>query len=243
MKTDRTVPTGITALDQSIGGVPSHVFNVIESPNHQTGLLALGHFLMEGLKRGEKCTVLSLEHPLSFFESFSAWEMDFNSFLKSEQLVYLLYQPHVTSEIALTGDYSGVIGEIDRLASGVSDRVAFHQVDFLLNLQSHTLINSCVQKLAAAISQCSSTFLGQYVQFDTQIYQDVRVSFLKNMPGFFTMRMNESGGDSRLELTVDRVPWFHVAEAPLALSIVPGRGLVSASEAKGKGTKNVGMAS
>ena len=62
------VPSGITGFDQSIGGLPGNIFNVVETPDHQSGLLMLGHFLKAGLQNGEKCTLVTLQDPLSLFQ-------------------------------------------------------------------------------------------------------------------------------------------------------------------------------
>lgn len=221
------VPSGITGFDQSIGGLPGNIFNVVETPDHQSGLLMLGHFLKAGLQNGEKCTLVTLQDPLSLFQSLAACNFEFYSYLKTEQLAFLSYQPSVNTEIGLTNDYSGLISELERLSADFPERVALHQVDSLLNLHSHMLINNCIQKLAAASAASSSTFLGQYVQFNNSIYRDVRVAFMKNMSGFLTLKTHHrEGGKPLLKLTLDRAPWFRTQAEEMWLTLEEGKGLV-----------------
>ncbi len=222
-----TVLSGISGLDKSIGGLPGNIFNVVETPDHQTGLLMLGHFLKAGLQNGEKCTLVTLQDPLSLFQSLAECNFEFYEYLKSEQLAYLSYQPSANTEIGLTNDYNGLIQELERLSGDFPERVAFHQVDSLLNLHSHMLINNCIQKLSAAAANSSSTFLGQYVQFNTQIYRDVRVAFLKNMSGFLTLKaLPRAGSQPLLKLTLDRAPWFRTVQEEFWLKLEVGQGLV-----------------
>jgi hypothetical protein len=225
------VSSGIAGFDQNIGGLPGNIFNVVETPDHQTGLLMLGHFLKAGLQNGERCTLVTLQDPLSLFQSLAECNFEFYEYLKSEQLAYLSYQPSVNTEIGLTNDYGGLIAEMERLSGDFPERVAFHQVDSLLNLHSHMLINNCIQKLAAAASNSSSTFLGQYVQFNNRIYRDVRVAFMKNMSGFLTLKAQSRAGDQPLlKLTLDRAPWFRTQAEELWLKLEPGQGLVQTSQ-------------
>ena len=223
-----TTQSGITCLDEATGGYPTNVFNVIETPDHQSGLLALGHFLMAGLEQGERCTLVTLEDPHSLFQGFSSWNMNFQDYLKSEQLTYLYYQPFVTTEIGLTNDYEALMYELDRLSAAMPERVALHQVDSLLNMHSHTLINNCVQKLAAAANGKYSTYLGQYVQFNSRAYRDVRIAFLKSMPGFYTLKALETAKTQApaYRLSVDRVPWFRSGQEDYLVTLEKGRGFV-----------------
>src|SRR5262245_2012339 len=131
-----TVSSGIQALDDLTGGYPGNVFNIIETPDHQSGLLMLAEFLISALNTGERCALVTLEDPLSLFQSFASWNFDFYEYLKTEQLTFLFYQPSVTTEIGLSNDYVGLLNELERLSVGNQQRVAFHQLDCLLNVHS-----------------------------------------------------------------------------------------------------------
>ncbi|MEK7358116.1 MAG: ATPase domain-containing protein [Bdellovibrionota bacterium] len=228
-----TTSSGIKNLDESTGGYPGWVFNIVETPDHQSGLLLLGHFLKEGLKKGERCTIVTLEDPLALFQSFSTWGLDFYEYVRSEQLVFLFYQPFVTTEIGMTNDYRGLMKELEKLSVNPPERIAFHQVDALLNLHSHTLINSCVQKLAAAAASTSATVLAQYTQFNSRVYRDIRIAFMNNMPGFFTLKAegrSPKSGNPLYRLTVDRVPWFHTDDERYLLELEKEHGFTAAEE-------------
>lgn len=227
MESNHAVKSGIKSLDDTTGGLPANVFNIVETPDHQTGLLMLGHFLMAGLENGEKCTLVTQEDPLSLFQTFNACKMDFYKYLKSEQLVYLFYQPTVTTEIGLTNNYNRLMEELEGLSGKKPDRIALHQIDCLLNLHNHTLIDNCVQKLVASSRSTSATCLGQYTQFNNQVYRDVRISFLKSMPGFFTLE-NHGSIEHQFEilyrLSIDRVPWFHSGTEELLITLKKDEG-------------------
>jgi hypothetical protein len=121
------------------------------------------------------------------------------------------------------------VDELDRLSLKSPDRMALHQVDSLVNLHSHTLINTCVRKLAAAARGSSTTYLGQFVQFDSNSYRDVRIAFLKAMPGYFTF--HQASGDAAddapfYRIALDRVPWFHTGHEDVVVKVKKGYGLV-----------------
>lgn len=229
MLTKFTLGWGIEPFDKTVGGLPANVFNIVETESHQTGLLALGHFLNEGLSNDEKCVLVTFENPLSFVESFEKWNFKFYEHIRSEQFIYLYYRPNIASEIGLTLNYESIFKEIERLSSGVPHRIAIHQADTLFNLHSQMLINSCAHKLVTATKDAQYTVLGQYVQFNDPTHQALRISCMKNMTGFFSIREKPQQGQGKLySLDVNRVPWFEDADFQVALKLEPGKGFVSA---------------
>ena len=223
-------PWGIKPFDDAIGGLPSNVFNVVQTENNQVGLLALGHFLMEGLIHGERCTLLTFENPLTFLESFEALHFDFYKYLKSEQFMYLSYRSNISQEIGLSQSYESLIAEVHRLSLQPSHRVALHQMDTLLNLQSQMLINACTLKLVGATNNSSSTFLGQFVNFPDPTYRAVRIACLKTMSGYFSLKNASDDDQNILELRVERIPSFEHIERRVGLQFELGKGFIGLGE-------------
>jgi KaiC/GvpD/RAD55 family RecA-like ATPase len=217
-------PWGIAHFDAEIGGIPACAFNIVETENNQIGLLALGHFLVEGLSNGEKCAIVTFENPLSFLESFETLNFDFFTYLKAEQFIFLSYQPNISQEMGLSQNYESFLEEVRRLSMEGVQRVAFHQLDTLLNLQSPMMINSCCLKLMSAAKDSATTYLGQYVNFGDPTYNSVRIACLKYMTGYFSIHAT---GENLLRLRVERIPSFHVIEKSISLRFQPGRGLVA----------------
>jgi KaiC/GvpD/RAD55 family RecA-like ATPase len=218
-------PWGIKPFDEIVGGLPSQAFNVVETENNQVGLLALGHFLIEGLTNGEKCTFITAESPLSFLESFEVMKFDFYKYLKSEQFILLEVKPNITQEVGFSQNYDGLAREIDRLANGPAHRLAIHQMDNLFNLQSQMLINSCTLKLVSALRNSPSTILGQFVNFGDSTYASVRIACLKAMVGYYSIK---GPLKDQYELRVERIPSFEHIESHFHMNFTLGKGFVTA---------------
>jgi hypothetical protein len=77
-----------------------------------------------------------------------------------------------------------------------------------------------------ASTTSSITYLGQYVQLNSRVHRDIRVAFLKNAPGFLTLRAYRKTNEGSLfRLQLDRVPWFHGGHEEYCLKLEPGHGL------------------
>lgn len=228
-----TTPWGIKCFDNLTAGLPALVTNVVETRDHQIGLLTLGHFLMNGLEAGENCTLLTFENPLSFLESFEGWGFDFLPYLKNEQFYYLNYRSNVSQEVGLTQNYQNIFEEIHRLSTNGVHRIAIHQMDTLLNLQSQTLINSCVLKLVNATMNSPSTILAQFVNFDDKTHNNIRVSCLKYAPGYFSFTP-EPNDPEHVRLNIEKIPSFDYVNQSILLGLEKNSGFV---QAKAKNAK------
>ena len=88
---ERRVPTGVSGLDQMIGGGFPEGHVVLLTGNTGTGKSTLGmEFLMEGLKNGESCLFVNLEEPLDQVKKTAeAHGWDINKYEKNGLLKFI----------------------------------------------------------------------------------------------------------------------------------------------------------
>jgi len=229
------VSWGIKPFDQLSGGVPAHLFNVVETPDFHSGSVILGQFIHEGLRQGERCAIITFESATSFLENFANWDLRFHEYLVNEQLYFLNYQPNVGYEAGLTHDYDSLLNEVSAMCSHqMPHRLALHQVDTLVNLNNAFLMNTSAQKLsAAAVSMAGKgqgpTILGQFVKFDDATHQSLSVAFQKTVHGYYALQQPDPLRPSRYTYQAKKTPWFNFVRQPTELEFVEGEGFQLAS--------------
>lgn len=218
MKRLDTINWGIQPFDQISGGLPAHLISIVETPDYHSGNVVLGQYLYDGLKKGERCALITFDTANSFLENFSYWDFDFKKYLISEQFVLLNYQPNVTYEAGLTHDYDAIISEIQHLCCGeMPQRLAFQQVDAMMNLNNQILMNASAQKLSAAArtqGAIGATILGQFVNFQDKTHHDLSIALQKTVHGYFSLQKPDPLMASQYQFQVKKLPWFNFVKQP-----------------------------
>ena len=231
MKSLETVSWGAEAFDNLSGGLPAHLFSVVETPDYHSGNIVLGKFLFDGLRRGEQCVLVTFDSAGTYLANFLNWELDFEKYLRSGQFIFLNYQPNIGYEIGLTHDYTGLMSEIRHLCGGaLPSRVGFQQVDALTNLNSPFLMNASVQKMAAAAlleAESGPTLLGQFVNFRDSTHHDLSIVFQKTVHGYFSLVQPDPLAPSLHTFQAKKVPWFNFIRQPVPVTLIEGVGFQS----------------
>ncbi len=222
---------GTEVFDNLSGGVPAHLMSVVETPDHHSGNIVLGQFIYDGLKKGERCVLITFESPLSFLENFYHWDLNFKDYLSSEQFIFLNYQPNIAYEAGLTHDYDSILTEVRQMCGGqMPQRLVIHQVDTLVNLNNPLLINVSAQKLAAAALSYGTdrpTILGQFVKFDDETHKNLAVAFQKTAHGYFAITQPDPLLPHKYSFQAKKIPWFNFVKQPTAVNLVEGEGFKS----------------
>ncbi len=164
-----------------------NIFNMVRTTDSRSGLLVIGQFIQEALDKGEKAVFISFSNPVQTLEVFKSMGFFFEEAILKENLIYLYYKMDFAETLSLSQDFKSIFDEVDFLGGGNVTNIAFENADVLLNTQSSFLIMSSVQKLATFSSNHKSTFLGQYIEADTQTSRYIDQTCKKILFSYYTL--------------------------------------------------------
>ena len=225
---------GISAFDNSTQGLPTQDISVIETPNYHTGQVVLGKFLLYGLEKGERCALITFDTAGNFLENFQNWDINFQKYLDSEQLILLNYNANFSNEVGLSPDYNTLFSEIQRLClSDMPTRIGIQQVDMLLNLNNVALMNQSSQKLVAAVNHPENdraTVLGTFVQFQDHTHQELAITLQKSVAGYFNLEQPNESSPYDYVFKTKKLPWFNYSHHSTAIKLVEGQGFLEGKQ-------------
>lgn len=220
-----TEQLGIEEFDEKVGGIAPTFLNAVETPDHRSGLILLGHYIYNGLKNNEQCALITFEDPVFFVDYFAGSNINFHPYLDSGQFKLLNFNPAVSIEVGLRQNYDDLFEEIIHLCGKETRRVAINQIDALFSLHNHTLINNCAQKLAAAAGHYPQTILGQFIQFNDEVHYNLSVALHKVAATYLSLKRQPGGGERDYLLSTKKIPWSHFDSRPIELHLDQGAGL------------------
>ena len=227
----KTSSWGMKPFDQSSGGIPANLMSVIETPDYHVGNIILGHYIYEGLKKGERCALVTFDSAESFLENFASWDLDFTKYLNNEQFILLNYQPNISYEAGLSHDFDSIFSEIKTLCKDEApSRIAFQQVDTMVNLNNQVLMNTSAQKLSAVARGSltkGTSILGQFVQFNDTTHQNLSIAFQKTMHGYFKVVQQDELSPSKFEFYTKKLPWFGYSRKSTPIILREGEGFLN----------------
>jgi hypothetical protein len=154
---------GIPTFDK-FSGLTNHAANILKTTDHRAGLVALLHFLAEGLATGGRVAVVTFERAEILLAVAQEYGFRFERALETEQLQCLVFRPQASQTLPFLVDYDAVLEEIVLLTHGPVYRLALASIDVFLNGQTACLARESAQKLASAAEQLRTTILGYYIE-------------------------------------------------------------------------------
>lgn len=118
MSGNTTVLTGISELDQRLGGlVPGRYYLLTGTPGAGKTSACL-HFIAEGLRRGEPCAILSQENPDDLFAQAQFIGYDLRRAVADETLALLQYRLDFADNYSRVGNPRAVSRELVEILGG-----------------------------------------------------------------------------------------------------------------------------
>lgn len=207
------VQSGLDFLDKaSNGGLPSGDLNVISTSDDRSGAMVLGHYLREGLRAGERVALVTFSKASIFFDNFEFGDMEFMKHFEKENLFFLNYQPTIRQKITFVQNYEAVFDEIFRLCNRtLPSRIAFHQVDALLNISNVQLSHLTAEKFGSACKaklKPETSVLAQFIKFPDSNHHDLAVALEKVSAGYFELFNGKNDSEHCLEFKIRKLLWF-----------------------------------
>lgn len=156
---------GVEAFDRKYGGLIANGINMLSVPDHDSAIVAVGHFLAHGINQDQCTAIVTFDNPAMTLSRLSLYGFDFDAALHTERLVYLYYKPTFLHVLSCSTDYGNLFNEILKL-SGPITRLAFLDADMLFDLQTEYLARVSASKLAMGFYHESVTTLGCFVRQD-----------------------------------------------------------------------------
>ena len=91
---------GIPGLHANLH-LPNNTFNILQTPDEESSLIAIAHFLETGLNNNEKVALTSFSNPSETQKLFQQFGFNFNDALESEDFFYLYYLPDFSQTVIL----------------------------------------------------------------------------------------------------------------------------------------------
>lgn len=194
-------PWGIKLFDNTFIGLPKLTFNLLRTFNKDSSLVAIGHFLQEGLSRDERVALVCFDNPVYLMDSFKEYGFSFNEKLVSEKLIYLYYKPFFSHSLNFSTNHKSLFTEIKTLSKNNISRIAFFNSDVLFNLESHLLAESSAQRIMASLSDNQPTILGCYQSTDSQTHKYLHEVSQTILSSYIEIKPSDNANHNKYELT------------------------------------------
>ena len=122
MSANATVSTGISELDQRLGGLTAGRYYMLTGTPGAGKTSACLHFLAEGLRAGEQCAILTQENPDDLFAQAQFIGHDFRRAVADDSLALLQYRLDFADNYARVGNPKAVAHELIESLGGLRPR-------------------------------------------------------------------------------------------------------------------------
>jgi len=223
-----TVSTGISELDQRLGGLaPSRYYLLTGTPGAGKTTACL-HFLADGLRSGEPCAILTQENPDDLFAQAQFIGHDFRRAVADDSLALLQYRLDFSDNYSRVGNPKAVAHELIEVLTGLRPRRLV--VDSILPfIHAGGAMHGAATSLLHVMDdlQCTAYFtvpgdLGD--SFYARLY-DPLVSGTAGVLHF------EMAGDDVRQVSIRKIRQSPISSDPLRFVIRPGLGIVEISDA------------
>ncbi|MDB4879593.1 MAG: recombination protein RecA [Gemmatimonadetes bacterium] len=228
MNNNQTVSTGISELDQRLGGLASGRYYLLTGTPGAGKTSACLHFLAEGLRAGEPCAILTQENPDDLFAQAQFIGHDFRRAVADDSLALLQYRMDFSDNYSRVGNPKAVAHEMVEVMTGLRPRRLV--VDSILPfIHAGGAMHGAATSLLHVMDdlQCTAYFtvpgdLGD--SFYARLY-DPLVSGTAGVLHF------EMAGEDVRQVSIRKIRQAPMSSEPLRFVIRPGLGIVEISDA------------
>jgi len=226
------IPWGIAGFDRLYGGIAAGGLTMLSTPEYDSAIAAVGHYLARSLEDGQRATIVSFDKSSLMLAKLAHYGFDFKEALQLEKLVYLYYKPTFLHALSCSTDYAALFKEILTL-SGPITRLAFLNADMLFNLQTEYLARVSASKLASAFGCESVTTLGCFVRQHLRSYQLLDAVCNSQISSYIRIRRKINFNDQNYAINWRREPDAD-ANTACSLDLKIGHGYVSSNASQSK---------
>jgi KaiC/GvpD/RAD55 family RecA-like ATPase len=227
MSTNTMVSTGISELDQRLGGLVGGRYYLLTGTPGAGKTSACLHFLAEGLRAGESCAILTQENPDDLFAQAQFIGHDFRRAVADDSLALLQYRMDFSDNYSRVGNPRAVAQEMIGALSGLRPRRLV--VDSILPfIHAGGAMHGAATSLLHVMDelQCTAYFtvpgdLGD--SFYARLY-DPLVSGTAGVLHFEMFR------DDVRQVSIRKIRQAPVSAEPMRFIIRPGLGIVEISD-------------
>lgn len=228
MNSNSMVSTGISELDQRLGGLAAGRYYLLTGTPGAGKTSACLHFLAEGLRSGEPCAILTQENPDDLFAQAQFIGHDFRRAVADDSLALLQYRMDFSDNYSRVGNPKAVAHEMVEVMTGLRPRRLV--VDSILPfIHAGGAMHGAATSLLHVMDdlQCTAYFtvpgdLGD--SFYARLY-DPLVSGTAGVLHF------EMQGDDVRQVSIRKIRQAPMSSEPLRFLIRPGLGIVEIAEA------------
>lgn len=156
--------------------------------------------------------LITFDKAAVFFENFEFGNLKFQKFFEQDQFFFLNYQPSIRQKISFLQNYELLFDEIARLCNqNFPSRIAFHQVDALLNMGSVQLSHLTAEKFGSACKsklRLNSSLLAHFIKYPDANHQSMGFALEKISAGYFEILNNPKSNGHSLDFRIRKLPWF-----------------------------------
>src|SRR4051812_38428313 len=120
--TQATVSTGISELDQRLGGLSAGRYYLLTGTPGAGKTSACLHFIAEGLRHGESCAILTQENADDLFAQAQFLGHDFQTAAEDGQLIVLQYRLDFSNNYSRVGNPKIVARELIASLEGATPK-------------------------------------------------------------------------------------------------------------------------
>jgi KaiC/GvpD/RAD55 family RecA-like ATPase/CheY-like chemotaxis protein len=227
MSTNSMVSTGISELDQRLGGLTAGRYYMLTGTPGAGKTSACLHFLADGLRAGEPCAILTQENPDDVFAQAQFIGHDFRRAVASDSLALLQYRLDFSDNYSRVGNPKAVANELVEVMTGLRPRRLV--VDSILPfIQAGGAMHGAATSLLHIMDELQPTAyftvpgdLGD--SFYARLY-DPLVSGAAGVLHFEMLR------DDVRQVSIRKIRQAPASTEPLRFLIRPGLGIVEISD-------------
>ena len=220
------VPTGITGLDQRLGGIqPGRYFLLTGTPGSGKTSACL-HYLADGLQRGEPGVILTQENPEDLFAQAQFIGLDLEHAVAHDQLAVLQYRLDFSTNYARVGSPKVVAREFIDMLEGIGAKRLV--VDSILPfVQAGGMTHGAISALLQVMEELQPTsFFTVPGDLSDSFYARLYDPLVSNAAGILHFEIR----DDLRQISVRKIRHAPLSTEPLRFVIRAGVGIMEVND-------------